>query len=138
MKLYVDSSVALRIILGQPNTLGEWSDFSEYLASGLLRVGCFRAIDRLRFAHRRAAEQAVQRLGILHDFLRRLDLVGVAPGVLERAAESFPLPLKTLEAIHLATAVLLRQSEDPNLVFGTHDAALGMSARALDFRVVGV
>jgi predicted nucleic acid-binding protein len=138
VKLYVDSSVALRIVLGQPNPLRQWSDFAEYIASALLRVECFRAIDRLRFAHRRAEEQAIQRLGTLHDFLRRLDLVPVASAVLDRAAESFPLPLKTLDAIHLSTALVLRQSEDPHLVFATHDEALGMSARALDFSVLGL
>jgi spermidine synthase len=38
--------------------------------------------------------------------VERMDRVDVSPAVLRRAADPFPTPLGTLDAIHLATAVL--------------------------------
>lgn len=42
------------------------------------------------------------------------------------------------DAIHLATAMLLRETRYPDLVFATHDRRLGMAARLAEFTVVGV
>jgi hypothetical protein len=48
-----------------------------------------------------------------------------------------PTELGTLDAIHLATA-LLWEGASTELVMATHDPALGTSARAFGLRVVGV
>ena len=64
-------------------------------------------------------------------------LVALDSIVLERASEPFPTALGSLDAIHLASALLVRDDLD-GLVFATHDDALGMAARATGFRVHGV
>ena len=70
--------------------------------------------------------------------LRRMRRLGVSRSVLTRAGESLPLPVKTLDAIHLATALQWRERRAPDLVFATHDRQLGRAASALGFPVIGV
>ncbi len=55
---------------------------------------------------------------------------------LERAAEPFPTLLGSLDAIHLASALLARTLVD-DLGFATHDEELATAARAMGFRVLG-
>jgi len=47
-----------------------------------------------------------------------------------------PVPIGTLDAIHLATALLWRERAG-TLEMATHDAALGAAARAFGFHVRG-
>ncbi len=67
-----------------------------------------------------------------------MNLVEVAPAILERASQPFPIALRTLDSLHLATALLWSQDEDSDLHFATHDRTLGLAARALGFPVLGL
>jgi predicted nucleic acid-binding protein len=67
-----------------------------------------------------------------------MERVDLSLAVLRRAAEPFPTPLGTLDALHLATAVLWGAQQDALPAFATHDQQLGTAARALGMRVVGV
>jgi hypothetical protein len=55
-----------------------------------------------------------------------------------RSTQPMPTELGTLDAIHLATALLWREGASTELVMATHDPALGTSSRAFGLRVVGV
>jgi hypothetical protein len=46
--------------------------------------------------------------------------------------------LGTLDALHLATALLWREKEGKDLVMAAHDTALGLAARASGLRVFGI
>jgi hypothetical protein len=48
-----------------------------------------------------------------------------------------PTELGTLDAIHLATALLWKDLTKANLVMATHDGALALGAQAHGLRVVG-
>jgi hypothetical protein len=48
-----------------------------------------------------------------------------------------PTAVKTLDAIHLASALLLRERRTPALVFATHDPQQLRAARALGFEYLG-
>ena len=48
-----------------------------------------------------------------------------------------PTDVKTLDAIHLASAQLFSERREIDLVFGTHDRSQATAARALGFEVVG-
>ncbi len=50
--------------------------------------------------------------------------------VLDRAAQPMPTELGILDAIHLATALLWKEMSRVELTMATHDAALGLAARA--------
>lgn len=138
MIAYLDSSVALRLVLGEEGRLGEFRRITRGVSSLLLKVECLRTIDRLRLSGRIPADEVVPRMEATHRFLEAVDLVEPGREVLERAAQSFPIPLGTLDAIHLATAILWRELEGEPLVMATHDTALAMAARASGFTVIGV
>jgi predicted nucleic acid-binding protein len=133
---YVDSSVVVRILFGQDRQLAEWPNLAGIYASELLRVETMRTIDR---ATLRAAEppDIVARLrAAAFDLLSRAQLIEISSAVLDRAAEPFPTPLGTLDAIHLATALALAQ-EYPAMQLATHDQELADAARSVGLEVLG-
>jgi len=137
MRAYVDSSVLLRQVLGQPGALPEWRELRSAVASSLLRVECLRTLDRLRLNGSLDASQDARRRESLATSLESFDVVEITPAVLDRAAEPLPVPLGTLDAIHLATALLWREEEAPDLALLTHDAALAAAGRLFGFPVLG-
>ncbi len=58
--------------------------------------------------------------------------------LLSRASEPMPMPIGTLDAIHLATALIWRDRLGPLPQLVTHDAALGAAARGFGFEVRGI
>lgn len=137
MIAYVDASVLLKVALAQPDALPEWLRIDRGVASALVMTECLRTLDRLRLrANLPDAEVAARRSTILA-LIASLELVEVDATVLDRAAQPMPTELGTLDAIHLATALLWKQLMHTDLTMATHDAALALGARAYGFDVVG-
>lgn len=138
MIAYVDSSIILRLALGQPNALREWKQIIRGVSSALVTTESLRTLDRLRLrAELEDPEIALRRATILR-LIASLELVEVDTTVLERAAQPMPTELGTLDAIHLATALLWNDMGPSRLTMATHDAALAIGARAYGLSVVGV
>ena len=137
MTTYLDSSVVLRILLGAPGALTGWKAMQPVMSSALIEVECLRTLDRLRLVDKISPEEIAVRREWVYHFVSRIDIVDVTAFVLARAAQPLPVPLKTLDAIHLATAMLWREAEEDELVIATHDEALSVAARAVGFKVVG-
>ena len=57
--------------------------------------------------------------------------------VFQRASETFPTVVGTLDAIHLATALSIREIENVDLLL-THDSQLATAAKSLGFEVMGI
>jgi predicted nucleic acid-binding protein len=57
--------------------------------------------------------------------------------ILRRAGQPLLVPLRALDAIHVATAVVYRERRAPDLVFATHDRRQARAAAALGFEVIG-
>ena len=138
MIAYVDSSVALRFVLGEPNPLREWDELERSVSSAILGVECFRALERLRLARRHSDVEMAARYESLRTFIAPIDFLDVTSNVLERAGQPLGMPLKTLDAIHLATALLWRETASEESVFATHDRTLGSAARSYGLRVLGL
>lgn len=138
MIAYVDSSVVLRIVLGQSGRLAEWKSIVTGVASGLVEVECLRTLDRLRVAGKLSSDDVAVRREAVFRVLEGLELVELTRAVLRRAAQLMPSPLGTLDAIHLATAEMWREAKQKELLVATHDQALALAARASGFRVAGV
>lgn len=138
MNAYVDSSVILRRVLGQPDALPRWGEVTRGVTSELTRVECLRTIDRLRVRFGFDAALVTERFDVLDRELMGLALVDLEREVLHRAAQPLPQPLGTLDALHLASALLWRERNGPVEVFATHDAELGRAARAAGFSLLGV
>jgi predicted nucleic acid-binding protein len=134
---YVDSSVLLRLILREPNPIEDLQACETLVSSELLAVECPRTIDRLRLQGSLSMEEAVIRLAAVREWLEAVDLVLLQRPVLVRASESFPTPLGTLDALHLATALVWRDRMQKELVMATHDGGLAIATRACGIEVVG-
>lgn len=136
MKAYIDTSVLLRIVLGEPKPLPEWRRIDSALSSELIRVEALRSIDRARVLLQLSGAEVAERRGGVLQTLAGFRLARVDARVLARAADPFPTLVRTLDAIHLATADLAR-SAVKDLVFATHDREQATAAAAIGFRVIG-
>ena len=137
MIAYLDASVLLRVLLGQPDRLAEWEDIELGVGSALVEVECLRALDRLRIREDLTPEDLAVRREAVYRLTAEMEVVEPTWSVLRRAGQPFPTPLGTLDAVHLATALLWRDSREDDLALATHDRALALAARASGLTVVG-
>jgi hypothetical protein len=138
MIAYVDASVALRVLLAQAGRLRAWGTWQRGYASEILGLEVRRTIDRLRVQGALDAEQVAQLLRLTTTLEQGLAIVSLTRTVLHRAALPMATPVRTLEALHLTTALIVRERSSAPVVFLTHDAQQGAAARALGFEVDGV
>lgn len=137
MIAYIDSSVVVRLVFAQAEPLRAWHEIERGLSSVLLRVECLRVVDQARIRFRLSdAEVARRRAGMLQ-LLDGIELIPMNSIVLDRAAEPFPTSLGTLDALHLASALAIRDAV-PSVMLATHDERLGVAASALGFEVHGI
>jgi len=134
---YIDTSALLRIVLREPGAVDDLRTYDALVSSELIAVESARTIDRLRNQGILTMEEATERIGVINEWLEAVDLVLLRPLVLSRASEPMPMPVGTLDAIHLATALIWRDRLGPLPQMVTHDAALGAAARSFGFEVRG-
>ena len=108
---------------------------TRLVTSALTFAEAFRAIARARAAGRLDLHRERAAIEALQVFERRFDVMAVTDAVLTRAGRPLPVePVRTLDAIHLATVELL--GEPPQLVTVlTRDARVRDNARALGYDV---
>jgi len=135
---YLDSSVLLRQLLGQPRALREWRLLRTGVSSRLAEVEGLRTLDRLRLEAQLSDRRHARLREGLYRLLSSLEIVEVTRTVLARAAQPSPVSLGTLDALHLASALLWRERTSANLALATHDEDLALGARAYGFKVLGV
>ncbi len=138
MIAYVDSSVLLRVVLRQPNSLKQWPTIERGVGSARVEVECLRTLDRLRFAEGLADGEVATRREAVFRLIETMEIVELTRPVLARAAQPLPTVLGTLDAIHLATALLWRERTGTDFVMAPHDATLATAAQASGLRVVGI
>lgn len=138
MIAYLDSSVLLRVVLGQPNALKEWRSIKQGVASRLVEVECLRTLDRIRITVEVEDKIIATRREAIFRLFETLEVVEPTGVVLSRASQPLPTVLGTLDAIHLSTAMLWRERTGTDMVMATHDEALGVAAKASGLRVVGI
>jgi predicted nucleic acid-binding protein len=120
--IYLDTSVALAHLLGEDRHPPEVLWQQTLVASRLLEYELFVRLNakKLTRTHADAAYQLVGRLALLE----------LSQPVLARAREPFPLELRTLEALHLASLEFLR-SQGVELSLASYDTRMLAGARAL-------
>ena len=134
---YIDSSVLLRIVLRQPNALPNWESIDVVMSSTLLHLEVTRTLDRLWIQRELTNEELESKTALAGRVLNRLITLDLDQRVVDFAAQPLPRPLGTLDALHLATAILYRQIRFATLVMATHDKSLARAARAMHFEVIG-
>ncbi len=132
-QVYIDSSVAGRLTLAQPEALHEviWS---AAVSSELIVTELHRAVRRSHALARSPECELVRLCEKADRSLAELTLVPIDRTILRRAGGHLPVPLKTLDAIHLATALLWSDYEG-DITFLTHDRRLALAARACGLAV---
>jgi predicted nucleic acid-binding protein len=120
--IYLDTSVALAHLLAEDREPPAELWREPLVASRLLEYELWvrlHALD-LMATHGEAARTVLERIATLEL---------IAP-VLERAVEPFPAPVRTLDALHLASADFLRQ-QGVSVRVATYDQRLSEAARAM-------
>jgi predicted nucleic acid-binding protein len=138
LTLYVDTSALLRIVLGEPGALDQVPRADRLISSELLVVESRRTIDRLQRLGELPADDAARRIEIMTAWTEAIDLLLLRAPILSRAGDPLPQPLGTLDAIHLATALVWRDRKQESVTIATHDAALALAARGHGLAVIGV
>ena len=137
MNGYLDASVLLRLVLGEPHRLEIWRRFEQRVTSELTEVECLRTLDRLRLQHAFSEQENMRRRKAIFHLLESTDRVPLSRPILRRAAETLPVALGTLDALHLSTALTWQEESASTLVMATHDRALARAAGAYGFEVAG-
>jgi predicted nucleic acid-binding protein len=135
---YIDTSALLRLVLREPGAVEDLRSYDALVSSELIAVESARTIHRLRLHGALNLDEAAARLRAVTEWLEAIDLVLLRPPVLSRASEPLPTPLGSLDAIHLATALIWRERMGALPIVATHDTGLGLAARTFGFDVRGV
>lgn len=104
--LYIDASAALKLVIEEPesSTLADALAGDQLISSEICRVELARALLRLGLG--RGAERLVR--GVVE----RIELLRLDDQILDRAGELGPNDLRTLDAIHLASALAIGRELD--------------------------
>jgi hypothetical protein len=124
--IYLDSSVALAHLFQEQRRPPD-SFWDESLCSS--RLLQYEIWNRLH-----VRQQPASGIGAASVLVSGMLLIEMAPDVLERAFEPFPVPLRTLDALHLATMHFLRE-QGRVVALASYDDRFIASARALDFDI---
>ena len=128
--LYLDSSAIVKLVVREPGTVElveEVRADPEIVSSALAWTEVVRAV--LRSGGRPARAEAV---------LERMSLVPIDDGIIRSAGRLSPTVLRTLDAIHLATALSLKSdiaalvTYDTRLTAAAADTGLAVRAPGLD------
>ena len=138
MNAYLDSSVVIRLILGNAGCIDDWADFQRRVCSDLVEVESLRTLDRLRVEQGLSDVEVIERRETVLRILRTAEIVETDRGVLRRASGPFPVVVRTLDAIHLSAALAWQDREDEQLVMATHDRSLARAARSFGMETLGV
>jgi len=138
MVAYLDSSVVLRHILLGEITIEHAFAVGQVLASELLEIKCRRVLHRYRMNGDLDDDRLLQARERLDSVLAGVTLLKLTERVKTRAMDAVPVIVKTVEALHLTSALTYRESylddeSGETLLLFSHDEAMNRCARALGF-----
>ena len=127
--IYVDSSVALAWLLAEDRSPSPALWRERLISSRLFQFEVWARI------HARGLTQSHSQLVEL--LLKRVSLLEMAAPVLARALHPFPKPVRTLDALHLASADFLRGRGEPVMI-ASYDGRLVEAAQLMGFPLAEV
>jgi predicted nucleic acid-binding protein len=120
--IYVDTSVALAELLAEDRRPGDNFWNQTLVSSRLLEYEVWTRVHARKLV--RSHGDAVRVL------VGRVALLELVSPVLTRALEPFPRPVRTLDALHLASAEFLRERQ-PAIQLATYDSRQATAAKAM-------
>ena len=127
--IYLDTSVALAHLLAEDRRPPDALWRQPLVTSRLLEYELWIRLNawRLGGSHGEAARRLLERLAI----------VEMLPNVLARALEPVPVPVRTLDAVHLASIGFLRE-RGQSLELASYDERLVGAAEALGIPIAAL
>ena len=136
MTVYAETSAVLRWLFaedGGENVRGTLAAASKVATSRLTLIEIRRVVHRAEREGRMTAAHAADLRAIFAQAASTWAILEISDEVARRSEEGFPIePVRTLDAIHLASALFLRQAL-PDLQVLSADDRLRANARALGF-----
>ena len=125
--IYIDSSVLLAHLLSEDRRPSGDLWNRTLVASRLLRYEVWTRIHKrgLADSHGEAGEALLSRIALLE----------LSPPVLVRALQAFPMPVRTLDALHLASVEYLR-GQGRTIELATYDRRMADAARAMGIPMI--
>ena len=122
---YLDASAIVKLVMTEPGSveLARWYVESERVSTSLVGI----------IETRRAVARRPHNSVHLERIVGGIEVIAVTARIGERAATIAPATVRTLDAIHLATALATMPDLD---AFVTYDDRLAEAARALGLPVV--
>lgn len=127
----------MRWLLRQPRAWPLWGKWQKAYTSRLARIEGLRTIDRARLLGHISDADVAESIKALGAIMNHINVIGFSGEILSRAEQTPPVSVKTLDAIHLATAKLWQENNNANLAFITHDKQQAQAATALGLEVLG-
>lgn len=135
---YIDSSVLISNIFSEAGAVSNLETYGVLYSSRLLQTECLRALIRRLMQRKVSESQFSQMKNKVMRALSGIKLLQVDEPTLLLAETPFPVNLATLDAIHLASALRLKNAlPDEELYFLTHDERLGSAAQVMGLQVLG-
>lgn len=122
--IYLDTSVALAHLLAEDRAPPDRLWKEPLISSRLIEYEIWTRIHARKLTRSHTDE--------VRSLLSRLALIELATPVLARALEPFPKPVRTLDALHLASMEFLRE-QGQSVTLASYDERLISGARALRF-----
>ncbi len=135
MTAYLDSSVVLRYILKGENSIQHALACDKVVSSEVLEIECKRVMHRYRMQNELDDHTFVVAAQRLEDLLQGVALIKLSEPIKRRAMGAFPVIIKTLDALHVATAIVYGEvySDETMLVF-SHDEGMNRCASVLGLK----
>ncbi len=127
---YVDSSVILALLLREISPEIQL-DGKQPVTSELSDLECRRTLDRIRIQEQLSNEAISDYLTELEEMMHAFRLIQFGRPIFKRAKAPFPTVVRSLDAIHLATAELVHAS-----TFITMDKQQSSAARAVGLKTL--
>jgi predicted nucleic acid-binding protein len=136
MVAYLDSSVLLRYILLGDTGLQQVFENDMVVSSELLEIECRRVLHRYRLQGNLDDDSFVEALKRLDKVLEGVSIILLSKKVKKRSAETFPVVIKTLDALHLASAIIYQAVRPAEILqIFSYDTGMNRCARAIGFQV---
>jgi len=132
LNVYLDTSVFLRWLLNSPKAYPEFQAWDSCYTSELLYIEVNRVLGRLRLEKEINDTEYANLHKTFLEFYKTVYVIEINQSVKQRSAEPFPTVIGTLDAIHLASALILKEENDMlEITFLTHDNQLSTAAIAM-------
>ncbi|MFP4375449.1 MAG: PIN domain-containing protein [Spirochaetales bacterium] len=136
MVAYLDSSVVLRHILLGDISIRHVFALETVVSSELLEIECVRVLHRYRLNRDLDDDGLLVANDRLRAVIEGITLLAMTHEVKARAMGAFPVTIKTLDSLHLSTALVysdhyLGREDGETLLLFSHDDAMNRCTRAL-------